>query len=119
MFGMRDLQVILKLTAPDSKNIQVEAFQDQETNDVGIWAKLGFLGILIMMVVAFLASFGAARLSWCYNMYVGNSTSISIFYALLAFWFSGFYYPFYAWFLNPICDMKMAGVAATMGGRRR
>jgi hypothetical protein len=60
-----------------------------------------------LYVVFLLASgFGAAYLSWNLNMYLGTSTGISVLYAILAFIFSEAYYPFYAFFLNPVSGKK-------------
>jgi len=59
---------------------------------------------LIIMIILFIASgFGAARLSYCYNMYLGNSTGITMVYSFFAFLLSGFYYPIYGLFLDPLC----------------
>lgn len=122
-----DLKVILQLTAPGTSGLKVEGFKAEDvattgsapiSKEGGIMATLGALSFFGIFLVTILASFGAARLSWCYNMYIGNSTGISAVYAFLAFMFSGFYYPFYAWFLNPTCGSKAAG-ATLMGGRRR
>jgi biotin transporter BioY len=61
----------------------------------------GSLSLLVIFVVAFMIySYGAARLSYFYNMNNGNS-GYALFYAILAFIFSDFYYPFFSYFLNP------------------
>jgi hypothetical protein len=65
------------------------------------------------LFILFMISFGAARLSYCYNVYTGNSGS-ALAWSVLAFFFSSIYYPFYALFLNPLCS-----VAPLTGGRRR
>jgi hypothetical protein len=57
---------------------------------------------ILYLVFAVLAGFGAAYLSWTYNKYRGTNTLITVIYAILAFLFSEFYYPLYAFFLNPI-----------------
>ncbi len=59
------------------------------------------LGLLPMILFAY----GAAKLSWCLNQSYG--------WSFLCFLFPGFYYPYYAFFLNPLCAVPMAG------GRRR
>jgi hypothetical protein len=71
------------------------------------------LGLLFTLFIFFMINFGAARLSYCYNVYTGNSASALV-WSILAFFFSGIYYPFYALFLNPLCS-----VAPMTGGRRR
>jgi hypothetical protein len=57
-----------------------------------------FAFVLIYMV---LYSYGAASLSYNYNVYVGNTGAIVWVYTILSFLFSSFYYPFYAIFLSP------------------
>jgi hypothetical protein len=116
-----DLQVITRLTAPGAKSVKVEKFQDQATGDATIMTTVNVIYILVMLLLLLITAIGAFRLSWCYNMYVGNGQGISIFYGILAFLFNGFYYPFYALFLNPVCGMKKAAPAAlsAFGGRRR
>jgi len=58
--------------------------------------------IILYILCGFLYAYGAAKLSWNYNIYVGNTTGAAFFNSFIAFMFSGFYYPFYAWVLNPI-----------------
>jgi hypothetical protein len=61
---------------------------------------IGIIGI----IVAIIAASGAARLSLCYNSYLGTSGYRStLAYAALAFIFFPLYYPYYALVLNPIC----------------
>ena len=71
------------------------------------------MSFLLTLFILFMVNFGAARLSYCYNVYTGNPGS-ALAWSVLAFFFSGIYYPFYALFLNPLCS-----VAPLMGGRRR
>ena len=63
---------------------------------------------LVVMTISFIYSYGAAKLSYCYNTSIGNAESAFI-WSLLAYFFSGFYYPFYALFLNPLCAVKVGG----------
>jgi hypothetical protein len=64
---------------------------------------LGFsVGFLLFMIIfGLISAYGAARLSYFYNMNTGNS-SWALFYSVLAFLFSDFYYPMYSFFLNPL-----------------
>jgi len=59
---------------------------------------------IIMAYFLFLTFFGigAARLSYNYNISIGNSGGVAIVYSVLSFVFSSFYYPFYALFLDPL-----------------
>jgi len=70
--------------------------------------------ILFAVVVFVLYSYGAARLSYCYNIYLGSDSGTALFWSVLSFFFSGYYYPIYGVFLNPLCDIKKQ-----VGGRRR
>ena len=70
--------------------------------------------IVIVLVLLFMWSYGAARLSYCYNMAIGNGPTVG--YPVLAFIFSSFYYPYYGLFLAP-CDGGSS--PAMTGGRRR
>lgn len=58
--------------------------------------------VILIIAFAFLYSYGAAKLSWNYNMYVGNSVGAATFNSILAFLFSNFYYPMYGLMLNPL-----------------
>jgi hypothetical protein len=58
------------------------------------------VGIVIVLILAA----GSARLSLCYNSYLGTSGRRStLAYAALAFIFFPLYYPYYALMLNPVC----------------
>lgn len=67
--------------------------------------------ILFSLFILFMISFGAARLSYCYNIYTGNSGGTAFIWSVLAFFFSGIYYPFYALVLNPVCSFTGAPAA--------
>ena len=71
------------------------------------------LPIILVLIFTFLYSYGAASLSYNYCVYTNNSGAIL--WSLLAFIFSGFYYPYYALFLNPIGSIPKS---MTGGGKR-
>jgi len=78
-------------------------------------AATGLIFYLLFVVIMFvLYSYGAARLSYCYNIYLGSDSGTAFFWSVLSFLFSGYYYPIYGVFLNPLCDMKRQ-----VGGRRK
>jgi hypothetical protein len=58
--------------------------------------------LIFILVVLFISGYGAAKLSYAYNIYVGNTTGTATIFSILAFLFSDFYYPMYAFFLNPV-----------------
>jgi len=74
-----------------------------------------FIWIVLIFIFYFATSYGAARLSYCYNISIGNTSDIAFVYSILCFFFSGIYYPFYALFLNPLCVKKPASFIG--GGR--
>ncbi len=103
---------------PSQKVVKKERFEGEPAPTIAI----GGIGAILMFILAFgfyfAYAYGAAKLSWHYNLYVGNGSGAAFAYSLLCFFFSGFYYPFYALFLNPISEMKRANLV-TVGGSRR
>ena len=78
------------------------------------------LGITLSILFYFGTAVGSARLSWCYNSYIGDTTSgLKWLYAILCFFFPALYYPFYSIFLNPICSLKKPSAIVTLGGKKR
>jgi hypothetical protein len=78
----------------------------------------GLVYSLFILLLLIIPAIGAARLSYCYNMFVGNSTAVSFMWATLCFFFPAIYYPVYALFLNPVCGMPKP-MNTMVGGRRR
>jgi hypothetical protein len=63
--------------------------------------KAGYiLGMIFYVIFLIIYYYGAARLSYFYNMNNGNS-SYAVFWSVLAFLFGDIYYPMYSYFLNP------------------
>jgi hypothetical protein len=81
---------------------------------IGMPTGFGMFFILLTFIIAFLVCYGAARLSWCYNTFYGESTTIKVIFSILCFFFPQLYYPFYALFLDPICGR----VKNQVGGKR-
>lgn len=75
-------------------------------NDTETAKNIFWILLVTYIILAILWSYGAARLSWGYNQYIGNGWGTSFTFSFLAFIFSEFYYPFYAFFLNPIMNVK-------------
>ncbi len=75
----------------------------------------GVLTFILTLMIWFAAGYGAAKLSYCYNIHIGNSSGTAVVWSFLAFIFAGFYYPYYGLFLNPLCSIPMV----QSGGRRR
>ena len=66
----------------------------------------GVLISILLSLPSIIFSYGAAKVNWTINQ--------SYFWAVIAFIFSGFYYPYYAFFQLPA-----GSVLQTMGARRR
>jgi hypothetical protein len=92
-----------------------EAFEDMtiDTNTLSV--------TILTIILFFISGYGAARLSYCYNIHIGNSMGAAYGWSFLAFIFNAFYYPIYGVFLNPICYMGSSAAASSgsVGGRRR
>ena len=76
------------------------------TTDVVVDTSSLYIVLGVVLLVTILYSAGAARLSWCYNISIGNSKSEAFIWSIICFFFSGIYYPFYALLLNPVCNKK-------------
>ena len=86
----------------------IESFQ--ASSSPGIVAA-GAVGFLIFFLFGIIYCYGAAKLSYNYNMSIGNGGS-AFMWAFICYFFAAIYYPYYAIMLNP--------VGSTMsGGRRR
>jgi len=84
---------------------------------VNLGAYLSIIGT-VFFVYSVVYSFGAASLSYAYNTSVGSS--YGFLWAILAFFTSHFYYPYYAFFLNSLGATPAAPPAVPLlGGRRR
>ena len=83
------------------------------TTDVAIVAKqslaIVILVIIIYLIIVVLMMYGAARLSYCYNIYYGETPGTALLFAILSAIFSHLYYPFYGIFLNPLCNLQKTG----------
>ena len=92
-----------------------EGFYDSSGGTIS-FAALGaytvFMSVLILILVI-ANSYGAARLSWCYNNFYGLGEAEKFLWSILCFFFPSFYYPVYGIFLDPVC-----GRVAQRGGRR-
>ena len=78
---------------------------------------VGLFGLITMfifiVVIVFGYNYGASRLAYCYMTRSGYGEGVAFIFSVLAWLFSGFYYPIHAIFLSNEC------VVPQMGGRRR
>ena len=100
---------------PSQKVVKKERFEGDQAPTSAMGGVAAVLMFLLALTFYFAYAYGAAKLSWHYNIYVGNGSGSAFFYSLVCFFFSGLYYPFYALFLNPIGSMKRGNL---VGGRR-
>ena len=91
-----------------------EQFTGSSTPAAEAYMGIGVFVIVFIIIIAFLVCYGAARLSWCYNTFYGESTGSKVIFSVLCFIFPNFYYPFYALFLDPVCGR----VKNQSGGKR-
>jgi hypothetical protein len=78
------------------------------------------IGFIIMALVL-LTSLSAARLSYCYNKFIGNSDSESFLWSALCFLFPSYYWAVYPFVFNPLCDLKKnkgLGNFSMFGGKK-
>jgi hypothetical protein len=98
----------------------VELFTTLTSNLPAAAATVGTYLVIVsglFLVCTFVYSYGAAKLSYAYNTSVGSSSTFL--WSILAFFFSGFYYPYYAFFVNPVGAPSTSIVSPIVGGRRR
>jgi hypothetical protein len=88
------------------KNCSKEELDEVKESFSNNGGSYGILVIIPVLIIALSYSFGAAILSYHYNMYKGNSGAVV--WAILAYFFSGLYYPYYAFFVDPLSTMTPA-----------
>jgi hypothetical protein len=66
----------------------------------------GIIFIVFYLFVMLISAIGAARLSYNYNIYIGNTGGAAMGFSILNFFFYGFYYPYYALFLDPVATKR-------------
>jgi hypothetical protein len=63
--------------------------------------------IVIILIASLIYTAGAISLSWNYNNYIGTSSGMKIFYAILVFIAPSIYYPVYGLVLSPIKSLRV------------
>ena len=84
-----------------------EALQEQAKSAPGLVAAGGFV-ILLFFLFGILYCYGAAKLSYDYNVSIGNGGS-AFMWAFICYFFAAIYYPYYAIMLNPVSQRVMSG----------
>ena len=108
----------LKVWFYDKLGVQPKKKDGFESQGEGMSFTTAIVYILLVLTVLFIYSYGAAKLSWCYNSSMGTGAGLKFLYSLLAFFFSSFYYPFYALFLDDNCQVGAIANNQTGGGRK-
>ena len=67
----------------------------------------GFL-VFLYFCITIAQPFASARLSYCYNIYIGNG-DYAWPWSILCFFTGGLYNVYYSLFINPLCSMKKSG----------
>jgi hypothetical protein len=101
----------------------IEHFADSSITDTtkrsDSMAATGFVFSMFFTIILFvLYAYGAASLSYCYNIQQGASSGTATLWAVLAFLFCGWYYPYYALLLHPVCGFATGKNKGLVGGRR-
>jgi len=103
----------------DDSSVPVPNISVGTTPNLSVAPSVGIAGVLfyvLLLVIFFcLYAYGAARLSYCYNIYNGSDSMTATLWSILSFFFAGWYYPIYGVFLNPVCRIG----PKQFGGRRR
>jgi len=76
-----------------------------------------FVSICVLVIII-LNCFSAARVSYCYNIFNGETPGIALLWAVLCWFFPYYYHIFYGVFLNPLCNIKMSKGLFGLGGKR-
>jgi hypothetical protein len=77
----------------------------------------GKIAIYIFALFILIFCYGAAKLSYNYNMSINNGSMVYL-WCILCFFFSSIYYPYYAFFLNPLLFNSVVGIRVG-GGRQK
>jgi hypothetical protein len=77
------------------------------------------ISIILFLVFGIIFCYGAAKLSYNYNMSIGNGGTAYL-WSIVCFFFANIYYPYYALILSPVsADVAVTGAGATMTGGKR
>jgi hypothetical protein len=106
------------MNTPDQPNKSDTPSTAAVISSVGKSNPVGFTGILVILilvlVIIFLYNYGAARLAYCAFSRMGYGDGFAFIMSIIAWLFSGLYYPIHALFITTECSApKLAG------GRRK
>ena len=57
------------------------------------------IAVVFLIIILILQCVSSAKLSYSYNLSIGNSQMVALLYAILCFVFPYFYFPYYSFFL--------------------
>jgi hypothetical protein len=101
---------LLAALKPEVDSVTKEYFTTTTEEEQGYPIALVVIYIIIRVILFIIFAYGAARLSYYYNVSTGNSGSAT-FWPILAFFGSEFYYPYYAYALNPLSAKRRNNIA--------
>lgn len=78
-----------------------------------------FYGIGFILLLMFIHGMASARLSYCYNISIGNTEGVAFLFAILCFLFPSLYFPYYSFILNPTCYARSGFMGGGRSVRRR
>ena len=78
-----------------------------------------FYGIGFILLLMFIHGMASARLSYCYNISIGNTEGVAFLFAILCFLFPSLYFPYYSFILNPTCYTRSGFMGGGRSVRRR
>jgi hypothetical protein len=103
------------MSSPSPVGTPILSETKKPTPGVSVGLMSGGAGVImtvsLSLIVSILFSYGAAKLSY--------DTFHSVGWAILAFLFSGFYYPYYAFFVHKAPGLSTPPPMGMMGARRR
>ena len=95
---------------PYVDSITKEYFTSSAEQDQAADMGANLLVSLFIVIFLLVSGYGAARLSYYYNLSIGNAGS-AIAWSVLSFIFSDFYYPYYSFVLNPLSARRRNNIA--------
>jgi hypothetical protein len=94
---------------------EMENMKEQANKSPGLFAS-GIIIFLVFLALGVIYCYGAAKLSYDYNMSINNLSS-AMMWSVICYCFPAIYYPYYALFLNPVNPAVSQHVMT--GARRR
>ena len=100
--------------ADASGNTQDKEYIRHNPFDFSVLNPFKAFNVILAIIYSFLlfcmlGSIASARLSYCYNISIGNPDGVAFLYAILCFFVPFIYVPYYAFVLNTACTAPSRG----------